>query len=746
MKTVHLVLGVHNHQPIGNFDHVFEQGYERAYRPFLDVLERHPAIRFAVHNTGCLLDWIADRHPDYLDHLRGLVGRGQAEILGGAYYEPILPVIPDHDKIGQITLMNEKIEQMFGVRPRGMWLAERVWEPQLPRFMREAGIEFTALDDSHFKCAGLNEIQTLGYYLTEEVGHAVAVFPINERLRYTIPFRDPAETVDYLRSVATEDGKRLVVMTDDGEKFGIWPETHRHCYEDRWLERFFAAIEENTSWIHLMTFGEALDALKPLGRIYLPTASYREMMEWALPADAIERYEDFVHSLESRPDFANEKVFVRGGFWRNFLAKYDEGNHMHKRMLRVSEKIESALQRKGSIGILPVKKGAKTKGSAGILPAEKLHQARRMLWRGQCNCAYWHGIFGGLYLTHLRSAVYRCLIEADALANEATHGTKTWFEVDETDLDRDGHNELIIETPAHILVLKPSAGGSLVEHDHVATRFNLIDVLGRRKEGYHRQVVELARRKAQAEGVAATASIHDRVAAKESGLERLLNYDWHRRASFLDHFIAAETTLEEFSESRQREEGDFVNQPYTTAVGAPHAAPEPSDGVRVTLERHGALYRPDGVFPMCVSKTLAIANNQAAIDANYRITNESGRPVQTRFGIEFCVNFLAGNAPDRYYKINGSKPIPANLASGGAHESVRCFAMVDEWLKLEARVTPGEPMSLWRFPIETVSLSEAGFERVYQGSVMFAHCLLDLSAGESRTFGFRYEVLPYPAD
>jgi alpha-amylase len=138
---------------------------------------------------------------------------------------------------------------------------------------------------------------------------------------------------------------------------------------------------------------------------------------------------------------------------------------------------------------------------------------------------------------------------------------------------------------------------------------------------------------------------------------------------------------------------------------------------------------------------LRIAPDQVRIDAEYQVTNESKQPIRTLFGVEFCFNFLAGNAYDRYYKINGGKPVPAHLASSGADEKVGRFAAVDEWLRLEARVTPDEPMALWRFPIETVSLSEGGFERVYQGSVLFAHCLLELQPGESRTLGFRYEVL-----
>ncbi|KPL11984.1 hypothetical protein AMJ85_02390, partial [candidate division BRC1 bacterium SM23_51] len=81
MKTINLVLGVHNHQPVGNFEHIFEEAYEKAYRPLLEVLERHRTIRFAFHNTGVLLEWFAEHHPEHIDRLRAMVARGQAEIL-----------------------------------------------------------------------------------------------------------------------------------------------------------------------------------------------------------------------------------------------------------------------------------------------------------------------------------------------------------------------------------------------------------------------------------------------------------------------------------------------------------------------------------------------------------------------------------------------------------------------------------------------------------------------------------------
>jgi superoxide dismutase len=47
------------------------------------------------------------------------------------------------------------------------------------------------------------------------------------------------------------------------------------------MEDFFRAIEENYGWLEMLTPGEYANRFPPLGRIYLPAASYSEMMEWA---------------------------------------------------------------------------------------------------------------------------------------------------------------------------------------------------------------------------------------------------------------------------------------------------------------------------------------------------------------------------------------------------------------------------------------------------------------------------------
>ena len=111
MKKVQFILGIHLHQPVGNFDWVFEDAYQKSYKPFFSTLKRYPSLALVVHISGSLLEWLEDNHPEYLDELAELVADRNIEILSAGFYEPILAVIPDHDKVGQIKKLNKYIKR-----------------------------------------------------------------------------------------------------------------------------------------------------------------------------------------------------------------------------------------------------------------------------------------------------------------------------------------------------------------------------------------------------------------------------------------------------------------------------------------------------------------------------------------------------------------------------------------------------------------------------------------------------------
>ena len=212
---ISLALAIHNHQPVGNFGWVFADVYDQAYLPMLEALERHPGVRLSLHYTGPLLEWLATERPAFLDRLRALVDRDQVELLGGGLYEPVLASLPEHDRVDQLTRMAEVIEGIAGRRPRGAWLAERVWEPDLPTSLATAGYQWTILDDQHFRAASIPEANLWGAYTTEDQGHLLTVFGTEQGLRYRIPFgecrgrdRLPARPRDRGRRPRGHDGRR----------------------------------------------------------------------------------------------------------------------------------------------------------------------------------------------------------------------------------------------------------------------------------------------------------------------------------------------------------------------------------------------------------------------------------------------------------------------------------------------------------------------------------------------------------
>jgi len=676
--------GIHNHQPIGNFDHVLVEATERAYRPFLERLHARSEIRLVVHCTGSLLEWLRERAPGTFDLLVALAGRGQVELLTGGFYEPILAVLPDHDKFGQIERLTAFLKTHVGIRPRGMWLAERVWEPHLPRVLVEAGVEYVLVDDRHFALAGLDPEALGGYYLTEDQGTRLRVFPISQRLRYLIPFAEVEASLEYL---ATRRGKvPAVTMVDDGEKFGVWPGTHAHVYEKGWLDRFFDRLLA-TEWLDLATLSDVVDRVEATAPVYLPTASYREMGEWALPLAAQRRLERAKHDLERLGGGDADADLLRGGFWRTFLVKYPEVADTYWKMLRLSGAVRGALARAPHDG--------------------RLTEAQVALWRGQANDAYWHGVFGGCYLPHLRRAVKSALLECERrLIESGALPTPAWTREDG---NGDGREEVYVRTRELTLTLNPALGGAITELGYLGRDLDVGDVLARRPEIYHAEVRAGSRR----DGGAGVKTIHDAPAPKEAGLEALLAYDEVRRGSLLDGWFDAGTTpLDPVS-------------PWERALLALPGEPLGC----TTREVGGAIavtFTGGAEAPVSVEKAVTI--REATVEVRYRLTAPAATPVAGRWAVQWNLALTAGDAPGRYLTATG-RP---SLGSTGRERDAAGVALVDEWIGVRARLAWAPAAELAWGPVQTVSVSEAGFERIYQGTAVLVVWPVGLRAGETR--------------
>jgi hypothetical protein len=699
MRRITLSLAIHNHQPVGNFDHVMAEAADRAYTPMIAALERHPRIRLALHYSGPLLDWLRSHRPDFLHRVRALAERGQTEILTGGYYEPILPIIPDADKRGQIEKLTRAVAEELGYRAEGLWLAERVWEPHLARPLGDAGVRYTIVDDTHFQAVGLDEPQLLGYYVTEEEGVPLAIFPSLRPLRYLIPWASVEDVIAYLHTLAESDARAegreapldVVVMGDDGEKFGMWPTTYTHCWERGWVERFFEALEQ-TPWIDVAPPGEYRRTHPSAGPIYLPTGTYEEMAAWALPPDRAGQLAQARHQLEASGQ-AGLIPFIRGGFWRHFLVRYPEVNTLHHLALRAGRKVHA------------------------MSDGPERRRALDDLWAGECNCPYWHGVFGGVYLPHIRGAAFAHLIAAEAAADRAGHPSPdVWGET--ADLDGDAMAEALLANEAAVCTVDPARGGSLVEWDDRPARRHLGNVLTRRPEAYHGELRRAEEARAALAGREESAeSIHTAVRIKEGGLERLLVYDRTRRPSLRMHLLPVETRSEQIWRDEQEDLGGFSTDAYEPRL-------ERLDGaMRLRLAREASVRGGRA----SVERGLIVTTGRRGLSHTTRLRWTGSNLLDVLVAEEW--NLGVFGAPDTVW-MDGEGERRSLHEPGELPETAR-VQVVEAYSGLTLTFLTSARAGVWGLPIYTISNSEGGYEKNYQGAMLVLRWPVTLRPGET---------------
>ena len=454
--AVTLLLGVHAHQPVGNFPEVIEDAHQRCYKPFLETLYAYPDFRFAAHFSGWLLDWLRERHPADMDLLAQMVRRGQVELFSSGDTEPVLAAIPQRDRVGQLQTLNDKLAAWTGVQPHGAWLTERVWESSVVPSLAGTGIRYVTVDDYHFFCTGKRADELDGFFSTEEDSQRLDLFPISEALRYRLPFSPAHEVVGYLENLA-DQGHAAAIYFDDIEKFGIWPETYDWVYNRGWLKTLIEGVLASPK-IRTATYADFHARQTTRGVVYLPTTSYSEMNEWTLPMPAAGIYSNLLAGEKAAGRGDLHRPFIRGGIWRNFLSRYPEANWMHKRMQALSARLAA-------------------------LP-EAPPELTADLYRAQANDAYWHGLFGGLYLPHLRRAVWNNIVALEAKLDVLQPRPASVA----VDVDFDGKTEILAHNAQLQLAVRDDGLAAAHELSSYPLTHNFGDTLRRYHEHYHDKI------------------------------------------------------------------------------------------------------------------------------------------------------------------------------------------------------------------------------------------------------------------
>jgi alpha-amylase len=352
------------------------------------------------------------------------------------------------------------------------------------------------------------------------------------------------------------------------------------------------------------------------------------------------------------------------------------------------------------------------------------------LHRGQSNDCYWHGLFGGIYISHMRLATYEHLIAAEDAADTLLRSPRG---ADMLDLDMDGRDEVRLADLGQVVSVKPSEGAGIGGWDIRAARHALAAALRRRPEAYHATL----RAHAASEGAGAAdadaaddggvTSIHDIVMVKEEGLADRLHYDDHERRSGLVRFLAPDVAPAAIATAAEAELGDFRDGEWQVD----HLATG-----QVSLSRAGTALGQ----PLLVSKTIRVAGGRMdpQLVVELELHHRGSEAIETRLGLELSLHLLGGGGnPSAWYDVRGERA--AHDGTGEA-AAVQAIGYGNDWVGIAVEARPHPPADAWWSPIETVSNSESGFERVYQGSTLLLSWPARIEPGETRRFAVSQRV------
>ncbi|MDD4201980.1 MAG: DUF1926 domain-containing protein [Candidatus Omnitrophica bacterium] len=660
MGKVYLLLVIHNHQPCDNFGWVIEDAFQKAYKPFIDVLEKYPDIKVALHYSGSLFEWIDKNRPQFFDRIKKLICNGQIELLSGGFYEPILSLLSENDRISQIQQMNDFIKERFLIVPKGLWLTERVWDPDLVTTFNKTGLSYTMLDNNHFKKAGINAEIIKDYYV---LNTGFKVFCGNKTLRYIMPFGKVSDVKNYFSKARDNDKDTCLVFSDDGEKFGFWPKTYDWVYKKKWLESFFDMLSENKDLIETITPEAIFTKKEGVFLKNIPAASYSEMEQWA------------------------------NGHFENFLLKYPEVERMHKRMGLLSLRICDLEKKHG-------------KDPGNIVKAKK------QLFMSQTGCVYWHGVFGGFYLNHLREGFYRHIINAEKYLDELEP---------KSNISEYGQKEdLVIRLDNNDLSLhiKPGRRGEIVEIDCKDKSLNIVNTVSRKVEPYHdkikkRSFLDIVSLKKQIQD-RKFFNIYDLLGSKKKCLAKVLAYDKSDKSAFIDKFIFGKYSIKDMIHAKERNLQELSVELYEV----------------VNINK-------DGKRSVEMHKTETVQH----ADVSFDIKKEIGLEQSNSFYVLYELKNIGVRKAKGFFATEVNLSIyNEKMCCEQQFKNVNNLFLNDQWTSSQISIKISEPVDIWIIPVYTVNESEEGLDRTYQYSRMLFMKKVCLVKEEKNNLKFEIKV------
>jgi len=416
-KKVSLILGSHAHVPSGASESEFEYIYENKMRPFVSNLYRYSNIQAVLHYSGILLYWVERNHPEFFMLIEDMVTRKQTEILGGGFYDPMFPLIPVQDRIGQIELMTTYLRKHFGKRPQGCWIPGFVWEQHLAASLFASDMNYTFLSQDQFRQAGMKDSELFSPCISEDQGKLVTIFPVSLSTEIDLAKKS-------FSHVFIELKKKIDKVCDNNTAriVSIFPEKIASSGEEA----------PDTVW----------------NRFFEEISLSEKIVETVLPAKILKN-----HKIYKKGSFPNSSFYENNFSPRRFLIDHDEANGIYSKMIFVNVLISQI-------------KGDKY----------RKQNAREELWKAQDSCLFTPtaGNFAagnGQVRSGLRKTAYSSLLRAERLSREKGKFISSLIQ---HDFDFDGINEYLFQD-AKINCYIQQKGAGIFELDYLPKDWNYLD-------------------------------------------------------------------------------------------------------------------------------------------------------------------------------------------------------------------------------------------------------------------------------
>jgi len=701
--------------------------FDEVYEPLLDFLEGERGFRVSLSFSGNILERALASCPAFLDRLAGLQRDDCVELLGGAFYTPVLSSIPDRDALSQLQYTSGFYRQHLRSQPRGAWLALQAWDASLPKVLSAAGVRYTLLDAGHFVAAGCAAEDLEGHYTTERTGQTVSVVPLHRGISAAVA-QGGSELAGFLEELAgrSRGEKSLFCFSLDGHEM----------MRSGALRALSEVVSERAHWLKTELPGSLVDRQPSRGRVYLPACVDPGLARWLRPAEAGRRWLDLSEALDGVGMLESARPLLGPVLWDNVLVKYPEANRLHKRMLRVSHRVD---QLRAAVSASARKGGAE----------EDLEHARVLmgkactaLWQAQNHCFYWHGpqALPGVYDAAGRKKALRLLLSVERVVDRLLKdSSQQEWTVARADFDADGAEELLVRTPHFSALIHPRLGGELAELDlrtemlPIQSNFSpLQEPDPPRLEGHEIALVfDDEEQQAAWEG---GASARNRM--PRSGLEPL------RRGAFVDRFLGPETTLSSFAKRQFRELGTFSARPYEVLpVVRPQQAGE---GGTVTLSHSGVVKDVDEVSLLRIEKSYLFGAAYPRLQLDIHILNRSRDAARGWYALEWSFGVPSGQltALDLEGGLEDDESASFELGEGGADLGrLNWLRWSDTEAELSVMMSFSEPMSVWWVPIADSHRSPEQGVGNLQGNTLLFHIPMEIWGEETRRLSLQLDFL-----